>query len=189
MGRMLVAVAVFAFGTMTAAGLSAGLSVPGRGWRSYVLPGTESTSLDHLDSAFRTKVGRVLARLRRQGFRPRVAATFRSRKRQEFVHSVGRVFQRLGYGPSTQARGGQSCHNHVDAKGRPAARAIDIWGGRPGGPAHKHARFFRALGAAAKAEGLVWGGRWRKRNKTWAKFGLGWDPAHIQYGRSCRRKR
>ena len=29
-----------------------------------------------------------------------------------------------------------------------------------------------------------WGGSWAKTNPTWRKYGLGWDPAHVQ-SRQC----
>jgi hypothetical protein len=71
-----------------------------------------------------------------------------------------------------------SCHNLTDDDGA-ASLAVDITPARDGRAAD-HARFFRALGQAAHAEGLAWGGDWRRSNRTWARYGLGWDPGHVQ---------
>lgn len=40
--------------------------------------------------------------------------------------------------------------------------------------------FLRALGAAAKDEGLRWGGDWHGKPSAWDSHGLGWDPAHVE---------
>jgi hypothetical protein len=28
---------------------------------------------------------------------------------------------------------------------------------------------------------MYWGGDWSRSNKTWALYGMGWDPAHVQF--------
>ena len=91
-------------------------------------------------------------------------------------------------GRSTQARGGQSCHDK-EHDGTPAALAADLWPHALdlrtllGEPDPRDVPFFRALGVAAKAEGLRWGGDWHGRASSWDAHGLGWDPAHVELGR------
>lgn len=45
------------------------------------------------------------------------------------------------------------------------------------------AKFFLALRRSAQKNGLVSGGAWSRSNPIWAKYDLGWDPAHIQVSR------
>lgn len=151
--------------------------------RAALHPGVTTWSLDNLEPKFRTKVDRVLDELREDGFHPRVASTWRSPDRQEFIYERGRLRQRVfGGAPSTQVRGGMSCHNTVELKDRtePAALAIDVMPGKSRRTSAEKAKFFRALGKAAEREGLLWGGRWKRSNATWAAHGLGWDPGHLQ---------
>ena len=143
------------------------------------LPGVATTQLSHLDPNFRAKVDRVLTTLRDQGYEPRIASTYRSARRQDALFTLGRVSQRLGGPPWTNARGGMSCHNK--ARGTtPASQAIDIVPPRRLRTASAKSKFYGALGVAAESEGLRWGGRWSQRNPTWARYGLGWDPGHVQ---------
>jgi hypothetical protein len=137
-----------------------------------------STSLDALDPTFRAHVERVIAHLQAAGYDPRPSCTFRSPDVQDLLFAVG---------GSTRARGGQSCHNTLTGEA-PAAQAVDLWNGGidlglfAGDRARMEAEvpYLRALGAAAKAEGLGWGGSWRKAGSAWDSWGLGWDPAHVQ---------
>lgn len=143
-----------------------------------------STDPADLDPAFRARVERVIAVLEGRGYTPHVGTTWRDPRVQDAIHAVGNA---------TNAAGGQSCHNVVDAAGRPAARAIDLWNAPMGldlffGATERlaaEAPFLKALGEAAKREGLRWGGDWRGRESAWAAFGLGWDPAHLETG-ACR---
>lgn len=91
---------------------------------------------------------------------------------------------RLGASPWTTLRGGMSCHNQIQADGRPGAAAVDLV---PVGldDLAQRAAFYQALGRAAHAEGLRWGGDFQQRNAVWARHGLGWDPAHIEDHALC----
>ncbi len=143
-----------------------------------------STETTDLDPAFRARVERVVTALERRGFTPHVGTTWRDPRVQDALFALGR---------STKAAGGQSCHNVVDADGRPAARAIDLWNAPMGldlllGTVERlaaEAPFLHALGVEAKREGLRWGGDWHGRPSAWDAYGLGWDPAHVEMGR-CR---
>ena len=144
---------------------------------NIVLPGTETTNLDHLHPDMRTKIDALLHELRQDGHRPRIAAAYRSPERQRAIRSLGQIASYLGLPPSTMVT--KSCHNHRH-NGKPASLAIDIWGG-PVGPANAtRAKFFHALREGAAAQGLESGGNWTRRNKGWSQYDLGWDPAHVQ---------
>ena len=77
----------------------------------------------------------------------------------------------------------KSCHSFALKDGTPASKAIDLWGFSPSDSTEKNAKFFIDLRELAVAQGLVSGGSWSKQNARWAKYGLGWDPAHIQLTR------
>ena len=144
---------------------------------NLVLPGTETTDLHALDPAFRRNVESILSELEDRGFHPRIAASYRSPERQRTYYLLGRIERSLGLSAVTQVT--RSCHNHR-AQGNPAALAIDIWGGRPGAASEEHAVFFRALRDAAQARGLVSGAAWSQSNAAWKRYGIGWDPAHVE---------
>lgn len=152
---------------------------------NLVLPGNETNQLSDLHTEFRAEVGVVLQRLREEGHQPRVAATFRDATRQDFLFKASVVLHRWGMGRATQASGGRSCHNRTDEAGNPSSLAIDIVHGPEDQTLEQQARFYKALGRAARAQGLEWGGSWSQRNPVWKRFNLGWDPAHVQ-SRRCR---
>lgn len=118
---------------------------------------------------FRVRMERVFARLRAQGHDPAFASAWRDTATQAGLLAKG--YTKVAF----------SFHNAVDAAGRPAALAADVIDRRYGWskPAEA-ARFWHALGQAAKMEGLHWGGDWSRSNPRWAAYGLGWDPAHVQ---------
>jgi hypothetical protein len=148
-------------------------------------PGASTGSLDALDPDFRTKLERVLAVLRKRGYHPFVRSTYRSPRRQEAMYTYSKAKELFGASPGTQARGGESCHNHRGEDGELASLAADVVPGKEDKQdTRSRARFYWALGKAAKQEGLRWGGSWAKTNPMWRKYGLGWDPAHVQ-SRSC----
>lgn len=111
----------------------------------------------------------ILAELRRNGWRPSLAYTWRGLPTQAALRRAGNT--RVNF----------SLHNVVDDAGRPAALAADVFDQRYGwGKPTEAAGFFRALGAAATARGLEWGGGWSRSDPHWAAVGLGWDPGHVQ---------
>lgn len=144
-------------------------------------PGAETDSMHALDPKFRPALERVLARLRKQGWHPYVRSTYRSPRRQEAMYNMSQARELFGAGPGTHAKGGESCHNHRTDDDQPGALAADIVPGEGDKQdTRSRARFYWALGKAARAEGMVWGGSWAKTNPTWRKYGLGWDPGHVQ---------
>ena len=142
------------------------------------------TDLASLDPAFRTKVEKVIAKLEADGHAVRVVTTWRDPRRQDLVYVFGRLGSRLGRGPGTMVRGGGSCHNRL-ADGEPASVAVDLRPRRSADHAEQ-VRFFRALGRAANARTLRWGGDWKRRDPLWAKDDLGWDPGHVEDARMCK---
>ncbi len=117
----------------------------------------QARKLASLHPRFRPRVAAVIARLRAERFRPVVVYGWRSVAVQERLFRAGSSKVRFSF------------HNAQTTDGLPAAWAADLvderWYWREP-DAHV---FFRALGKAAKAEGLIWGGDWKFR-----------DWAHVQ---------
>ena len=152
--------------------------------RRVPLPGATTTNRAALHPTFADKVARVEARLGVEGHPAAASSVWRSPRRQSTIYALSEAAELLGMPRWTQARGGQSCHNQMVGPA-PASAAIDLV------PTHAEDRlqavaFYRALGRAAHAEGLRWGGDWSRRNPTWAAHDLGWDPGHIEDRALCR---
>jgi hypothetical protein len=134
---------------------------------------TTNKSEDALDPRLREHWWALKADLERQGWQPVIASAWRDPRTQKNLYETG---------ASTVAF---SFHQALDAEGRPAALAVDIidrrygWEPKDAAKQERAAAFFRALGLGAKARGLSWGGDWKQTN-VWAKWGMGWDPGHIQ---------
>lgn len=129
-----------------------------------------SRDLSDLAADLRPKVEAVLKRLTDAGHVPVVFETYRSPERGAYLDHTG-----------ASRTGGKSLHC-VSVDGARAARAVDIidgsldadgrtiaWGAssaelgktRRAERTAQAMRFFKALGEAAAAEGLKWGGNWR----------------------------
>lgn len=121
---------------------------------------SEAKKLASLDSRMRSKVERVLAALREEGFQPRIFFAWRSVAVQQQIVAAGNSRVRFSF------------HNAQKRNGTPNALAADIidrrwaWSDRAASQG-----FWDALGSAAKAEGLKWGGDWRSV-KDWAHVQL-----------------
>lgn len=116
--------------------------------------GVSSTSLQALDPSFAPKVSAMLAALSAQGWQPRIVSGWRSIDEQAKLKAMGRSTVSFSF------------HNAVNASGQPAALAVDVVDKRYGygtttSTKDGAARFWPALGAAAKAQGLFWGGDWK----------------------------
>ena len=118
----------------------------------------------------------LLRRLRTRGMQPKIAFTWRGLHTQDVLLAEKR--SKVSF----------SFHNAVDAQGFPAAMAADVFDARFGWGDNVHdspktlgaLAFFKALGQEAKAMGLAWGGDWSPNKGFWSKYGVGWDPAHVQ---------
>lgn len=167
---------------------AAGWLVFTQGWWMDGLPGEDIASVDLLHPELRPRVDAVIAELEDQGWEVRVSSAWRSAERQEAIFVIGQLGERLGASPWSRVRGGQSCHNQLRDDGSPGAAAVDL---APGGvdSLEQRAAFYRALGRAAGDQGLRWGGDFNRSNAVWARYDLGWDPAHIEDRALCRRLR
>lgn len=110
-------------------------------------------------------VERVLSRMRAEGFNPRLFETLRTAERQDFLFGFGRRYDD-GRGIVTKVQSHlHGWHGY--------GLAVDIVE-NDATPWTAPQAFWNALGAAAEANGMTWGGRW--------KF---LDVPHIQWG-GCR---
>lgn len=120
---------------------------------------TQEKKLDSLNGAFRVKVEAVLAALKAQKFQPTIHYGWRSVAVQQELFRQGRTKVKFSF------------HNAQILDGTPNAYAADIIDKRYAwSEAARTNGFWKALGAAAEEQGLVWGG-------SWASFP---DLAHIQ---------
>ena len=111
--------------------------------------------LASLEPSFRAKIERVIAKLKAGGFQPKIVFGWRSTAVQKKLKQQGK--SKVSF----------SFHNAQHPDGTPNACAVDIVDTRWAWNEPDCHKFFRALGEAGKAEGLVWGGDW-KSFRDWA---------------------
>jgi hypothetical protein len=144
---------------------------------------SQAQKWDSLEPGFAQRLRRAFRTLEAAGHRPTIWFGWR------------RPGMQAGFVKSGRSQTAFSLHEALGDHGEPASLAVDVidprfgWGVKvengvevqnpatfPGAK-----RFFQALGRAAAAEGLVWGGNYSKRAGTlWGDAGLGWDPGHVQ---------
>jgi hypothetical protein len=134
------------------------LATPKDDWSGDSSTWTQAKKLASLSGAFRVKVERVIATLAEAGFQPKIFFGWRSVEVQKKLVKEGRSKVTFSF------------HNAQTKKGIPNAWAVDLIDARWGWEKAEAKTFFKALGKAAKAEGLVWGGDWEDFR----------DWAHIQ---------
>ena len=135
--------------------------------------------LTELWPAFAKKIKAVIADLEAQGIRPRIQEAYRSPADQLIAFNTGHSQLRFGF------------HNVTGADAKKESLAVDMLDDDH--PAHEGTEYLLHLAAAAEAQGLETGIRWKvpKRlrdgidaaiaAKNWkAKVKVGWDPCHIQ---------
>ena len=120
------------------------------------------SSLAGLAPRVAAAVTRIVARMEAEGHRPRVFETLRTIERQAFLYGFGRDYDD-GRGIVTKVRDARRGMHYYGL-------AVDIVE-NDATPWTAPQAFWNALGAAAKAEGMAWGGNW--------KF---LDLPHIQWG-------
>lgn len=137
---------------------------------------SEAQKIASLEPNFRAKIQRVLSTLKSQGYAPIVYFGWRSPETQAQLKAAGKSTVSFSFHNATK-------------NGQPAAVAVDIvdgrkdsqgrtilWGSSLSSWSNSAERkqmaeeFFKALGVAGKAQGLVWGGDWTSFK----------DPAHLQ---------
>jgi|GEM_PF-786217 len=109
---------------------------------------TQEKKLASLEPSFRPKVERVIAKLKADGYQPKIVFGWRSVKVQAKLKAEGKTKVSFSF------------HNAQKRDGTPNAWAVDIVDTRWAWKEPDCHKFFRALGEAGKAEGLVWGGDW-----------------------------
>lgn len=114
-----------------------------------------SRSLDQLDDDFKMSVLRWLNQCQMEGLDVLVVSTYRDNEYQNWLYSSGRT--RKGLPIVTNAKGGQSMHNH--------RLALDfcIMDGKRGD--WENIEAFTRAGMIAERYGLVWAGRWTGKIK------------------------
>jgi hypothetical protein len=146
-------------------------------------PGTQSHSLTTVDKKLAGKVEKILSTLKSEGFNATISSTHRSPEKQQCYYNISKVIQKHT-GQKGLTTTTQSCHNHMES-GEPAALAVDIH--YFSGSLDDKVKFYQRLRTLIREEGLVSGGDFSKSNPVWAKYGLGWDPGHIQT-RDCKQR-
>lgn len=116
---------------------------------------TQDKKLASLEPTFRPKIERVIAKLKADGFQPKIVFGWRSVAVQKQLKAQGKTTVSFSF------------HNAQKPNGTPNAWAVDIIDARWSWNEPDCHKFFRALGDAGKAEGLVWGGDW-KSFRDWA---------------------
>ncbi|HJO66204.1 peptidoglycan-binding protein [Sphingomonas sanguinis] len=119
-----------------------------RDWTGDSSKWAQDKKLASLEPGFRRKIETVLQTLRAQGFRPKIVFGWRSVAVQQELMRRGVTKVRFSF------------HNAQTPQGRPNAWAVDIVDERWSWNEPDCHIFFRALGKAGKAQGLVWGGDW-----------------------------
>ncbi|MEP0879235.1 M15 family metallopeptidase [Funiculus sociatus GB2-M2] len=123
-----------------------------------ISPTMAAGGIESLEPAFQQKVGRVLVKVRAKGWQPKVA---------EGRRTIAEQREKVRRGVSKTMRSKHLCGI--------AADIIDKRYGWGGPAANTNFKFWKDLGAAAKSEGLVWGGDWRSFK----------DVAHLEEPRKC----
>lgn len=108
----------------------------------------QDKKLASLDASFRPKVERIIDRLAKAGYQPKIVFGWRSTEVQRRLVREGK--SKVSF----------SFHNAQTPKGIPNAWAVDLVDKRWAWNEPDCMKFFNALGAEAKVEGLVWGGDW-----------------------------
>lgn len=162
-GSVVTAATILKRGLVVAAALSLLSSPPLLDTvQDALIPGTESRDLSALTPGFRAKVEATLAGVRAQGWPVWVRATRRDAERQSF-------YKRLGSSSTLRSR-------HM------SGTAVDVNLPAPWTLFPLHVAFYKELREAALANGLCSGADWHhpEKGRILARFGLGWDPAHLQ---------
>lgn len=137
---------------------------------------SDDPKLIELRPEFRNTISDILDALVAQGFHAKISNAYRTQAQQ--LEKV-----KEGYAnPSATSPGAHGW-----------GLAADIIDRRYAWEVSEHsAKFFAALGDLAMAAGCTWGGAWFGAGGTsahpthkacWNKWGIGWDPAHVQMGR------
>ena len=141
----------------------------------------DSTDWEYFDPDFAKKVQKIREELRSLGYKTRIVTAYRTPASQLEKFKQGKSKVKFGK------------HNMVRQQKKeivPAALAADIiWNnGKHGGYklTPRNIKYYKLLGKLAKKEGLKWGGNFSQSSPALAKYGIGWDPTHIETSTSLR---
>lgn len=135
---------------------------------------SEQKGLVLLAPRFRAAIERVLAEMKKAGYDAVVEESVRTNERQSFLYGFGRVYDD-GRGVVTNGRTAERTWHFYGL-------AVDIVSASLKWDAP--AAFWRALEAAAEAEGLVSGADWDRNDATQSRLK---DLPHVQWGPPMRR--
>ena len=129
--------------------------------------------------SFGQKIQAIIAALEAQGLRPRIQDAWRSPEDQLKAFKSGNSQMKYGF------------HNVTGANGKKEALAVDMLDDDH--PLNSAPAYLLQLAAAAEAQGLITGIRWKLppnlikginaaiASKDWnAPVKIGWDPTHVQ---------
>lgn len=117
-----------------------------------------SRNIADLDTRLQTLFVRFDAAMKNARIDYIVTATYRNDADQQKLYNQGRT---TPGGIVTNAKPGQSEHNHTDADGKPASHAFDIVIMENGKPDWRTSNpKWKAAGAIGKSVGLEWAGDW-----------------------------
>ena len=142
--------------------------------------GEISYDLRDLEDGFEKKVRILLAKMEKK-HTISVRSVYRSNTCQDRIYAISQRVEKVTGMTVTTQKGGESCHNHA-TKGVPASLAVDV---RPSlfsiFSIQGYVDFYKELEKEANKMGLRTGASFadRKRKNPWRKYGLGWDPGHI----------
>lgn len=129
-------------------------------WSGDPAKWSQSQKLMSMNSHFRQKIQKILAAMKKRGFKPKIVYAWRSVAIQLKLFKAGKTKVKFSF------------HNAQHLDGTPNAYAVDIVDERWAWSADAETNgFWEALGEEAKKMGQFWGG-------DWASFP---DVAHIQY--------
>lgn len=144
--------------------------------KNSILPGYQTSDIEHLNPAFKERAVKVLDDLSDMGYDVEIRATYRDSDYQDFIYGLSKISERIFKRKITSVRGGKSRHNRIH-NGEPGSCAMDI---SPRGLSiEREAEFYKELIDISRNRGLRTGGRFKKTNPEWAKYNLGWDPGHV----------
>ena len=148
-----------------------------------------SRSLDTLHPDFRPRIERIMKKLESLGWQPGLGSAWRSISDQIEKYEQGRSQVKVG-NHSTVLR-------NPDGSFLRAATSVDIidkryaWNPDSGTSSNKPesyskaAEFFIALGKVVAEDvdnsTYRWGGNYRETDPIWKYWGMGWDPAHVEW--------
>jgi peptidoglycan L-alanyl-D-glutamate endopeptidase CwlK len=125
-----------------------------------------SRSLDHLRSDVRARAKRHIEACEAEGIDLLVYCTYRSNVEQDIEFAKGRT---IPGSVVTNARGGQSKHNHMEA-GIPASLAYDCIPVVNGKAQWSNVNLINKVGLLGEGVGMVWAGRWRGKLREAVHF-------------------